>query len=114
MSDRHIRWRGTRLVPGARQQRDFPQDRGETLVGEAEPDPAQVPAVGQPFQHPGQLPRIRPPVVTGGQHHRVGLGMHPGRVQHRQLLTAEQPPGAPLIQAQLILPGHEPVWRVLR
>ena len=104
---RDVTRRAAGVDPGAGPVGDLPQDRGDPLVGEAEPDPGQVP-VQQPGQHQRQLARVRPPVLRGRKHHRVGPVVLAVREQHRQLGLAEHVPGPPPVKPQLVLPGGEP------
>src|SRR5690242_18211369 len=46
---------------------DLAQDRGDALVGEAEPEPDQVSGVHQPGQDAGQLAGVGAAVLRGGQ-----------------------------------------------
>ena len=105
---RHMTRRPTRIDPGACPVGNLPQHRGDPPVGEAEPQPRQVPAVHQAGQHLRQLARIRPPVFRGRQHDAVRLVVLAVREQHRQLILTEHVPGPPPVQPQLILPGGEP------
>jgi hypothetical protein len=102
--------RAARVDPRAGPVGDLPQDRGDPLVGEAEPDPDQMP-VHQPGQHLRQLAGVRPPVLGGGQHHAVRPVVLAVREQDRQFRLAEHIPRPPPVKAQLVLPGHEPCRR---
>jgi hypothetical protein len=85
---------------------DIPDDRGDPLVGEAEPDPHQVLGVDHPAQHPPELAGIGTPIIGGGQHHGLGAVVVAVREQHGQFVVAERLPGAPAVHRVLVRPGY--------
>lgn len=106
--DGDMPWRPTRVDPRPGMLGDLAQHRVDALVGEAEPNPHQMPGGHHLSQHLRQLARVGPAVLGGGQHHVLGLVVVAVGEQHRQLLVAEDFLGAPAVQCQLIGPGRKP------
>ena len=104
--DRHVTRRATRVDAGAGVVGDLAQDRGDSLVGEAETDPYQM-AVHQPGQDVGQLADVGPAVLRGSQHDAVGAVVLAVGEQHREFGLAEHVTGPPAVKAQLVFPGGE-------
>ena len=103
--DRDMPRRAAGIDPGAGPVGDLPQDRGDPLVGEAEPDPDQVP-VHQPGQDLRQLARVGAPVLGGGQHDAVRPVVLAVREQHRQLVRRRTRPRSATGQG----PARPPRW----